>query len=1857
MTAPPRSAGSGSAPGLPTGYLLHERLEGHGGDVLYRCRRARDGLAVLVRMPPAPLAASAAEERYRRELALARLLASPHVNPVLAVESAGGRVALVQEDFGGSALAGQIPPGGLPLDEALDIALALARGLGALHEHGFVHGGLAPRRVFVNRASRLVRLVDLSTCARLDDPRDERRPRPPAAAALEYVSPEQTGRTDHAVDHRSDLYALGVLLFELLCGRRPFVADDPLEIVHGHLARLAPRAAELRPDVPPALSDLTAKLLAKDPRSRYQSSAGLAADLGAIRQAVARGDQEVRLALGSQDLPRRLRFPERLYGREEDLRALEAALEQAARGATALVLVGGYAGVGKSSLIAQMQRPTEERGGLFAWGKFDQLGRNVAYGAIRKACGALLGQVVEQGEAAVALARRRLLDALDHDAAVLADLVPELESLLGPSPPVEPLDPVQAQHRFTRVFQAFLGVFAGAGRPLVLVLDDLQWADPESLQLVEVSATSPDLRGLLVIGAYRDNEVDAAHPALLMAERVGAAGTPVGQITLAPLCEPDVVKLVAEALDEPPATCAPLAALVYERAEGNPFFAKSFLQNLHEVRLLSSHPDGGWAWDMEAIRAAPSARAGGVLELMAARLGRLAEATRRVLCVAACLGAVFDLETLAAAAGEMAESVLGWLEPALVAGLVVRAGPIFRFLHDRTQEAAYALMRPEEREPRHLTIGRRLLSRASPEELPRRVVEIVGHLNAGRRLLQPGPERQQVASLNLEAARRLHASAAYTAAAAHAAVGVELLPDDRWSSCYELSFELCALWAECNALSGDFAQAERLYPEMEAAARSDLDRIRVYMLEMAQAELQGRYLDAVALIRRGLALVGVHAFPDDEEEQRRDLARELSLIPVHLAGRSIADLPDAPPMTDPVERATLRLLMNLWSPCYVTGLQTLFALVSVKMANFSLQHGNSELTSAAYVSYSFVAGFLTGDYASAYAFGRAGIALSERYQDRSVRARCYFLFGVGTNLWRQPMRTSNRYLEGAYELGLSSGNLPYAGYASHYIVCDSYLQGRPLHEVAALHEQHLAFQRRAAPVMAACTEASMQSMRALAGLPAFDEAAFLERFRRIPMFLAAYYFGKLQAAYLFDDPAAGEYAERALELVPRDIPGTLKVPETWFYAALIALAGAAAAPDREARRARAAGLSQQLEELARNAPSNFRHKHLLVEAEIARADGHLERALALYEEAQADAEAAGLAQDAALAAERAGRFLLERGLRRPALAYLIEAQAGYRRWGAAAKAEQLGWLQGDPGEGRAAEGPALALPASEAALDLRSVAKASQAISREMDLDRLIARLLQLCLENAGARRGALILLAAGRPEVAAVVRAEGLRVERRASEPLAASEDVSAAIVSAALASGGSVVLHDALREGAFTADPHVVRSRARSVLCTPIRHQDAVVGALYLENELIPGAFGPMRSQVLDLLAGQAAISLENARLYSELRQLEQELRRRVEELARADRRKDDFLAMLGHELRNPLSPILMAVGLMRMRPGRDHTNERAMIERQVHHLVRLVDELLDVARITRGRVHLQRSRLDLADVVANGCEIAGGLVQERGHRLSADVPRGLWVNGDPVRLSQVVANLVSNAAKYTESGGAIDVKAGREGGQVWLTVRDTGIGIDRDLLPEVFELFVQGDRRLDRAQGGLGLGLTIVRSLVEGHGGTVTADSEGVGRGAEFTVRLPAAEVASAAEAVAPPIAAGEGATAGEASRPAAVLRVLIIDDNHDAAEGLAEVLRAMGHEAHVVYDGEAAIEAARRLAPDLALVDIGLPIVDGYEVARRLRAMPEGRRLRLVAVTGYGQPSDRRRAKAAGFDDHLVKPVSIEVVEAAVRAVAA
>jgi PAS domain S-box-containing protein len=1474
-------------------------LEDGGAMVCRGLHRIKGGTRnVLAVMPASEAPAGNFRDRLRHEYELREALDSSWAATPLELvaglelfERQCGPVLLL-EDPGGEFLE-KLLGQPMPAELFLRLALGLARATRKLHQQGLIHKDIKPAHILVDQASGAAWLTGFGIATRLL--RERTQPGPPEliAGTLAYMAPEQTGRMNRSLDARGDLYALGVTFYRMLTGSLPFTASDPMEWVHCHIARKPAQPRALVPTIPPPISAMVMKLLAKTVEERYQTAAGLERDLErCLADWGAHGRIEA-FPLGENDTPDRLLIPEKLYGREREVGTLLAAFDRVVKtGRPELVLVSGYSGVGKSSVVNELHKVLVPPRGLFASGKFDQYKRGIPYATLAQAFRRLIHPLLGKSDAELASWREALYEALGPNGRLMVDLVPELELIIGEQPQVEPLEPQQTQARFQLVFRRFLGVFARPEHPLALFLDDLQWLDGATLDLLADLLIDGDVRHLLLIGAYRDNEVDAVHPLRRKLAAIRTTGAPVQEITLAPLAPEDVGQLVADALRCEPERTRPLAQLVHRKTAGNPFFTIQFLMALAEEGLVSfDHAAARWSWDLTRIHA--KGYTGNVVDLMAGKLTRLPDNTQKALQQLACLGNFAGIASLSLIHGTSDAEVQADLQEAIRLELVVRVNDSYKFSHDRIQEAAYALIPQDGRAAAHLRIGRLLLAHTPPQKREASVFEIVSQLNRGAGLMDSQEEREQLAELNLIAGKRAKASTAYTSASAYLNAGAAQLADDCWERRYELIFQLELELAECEFLTAEMAAAEERLTTLWRRAANNADQAAVACLRMDLYTALNQCQRGVAAGLDYLRQVGVSwpAHPSEEEARR-----EYERIWRRLGSRTIEQLIDLPLMSDPALLATLDVLIKLKPSAMYTD-ANLFCLVISKAVNFSLEHGNSDGACWAYVSLGTIAGPYFGDYKAGFQFGQLGYEMVERRGLKRFLARTYMNFANQVLPWAKHVGASRDLLHCAFEAANKIGDLCYAAPSRSVLITNLLMAGDPLPEVQREAEAGLAFTRKVRyELMAEAIASKLGLIRTLRGLTwkfgCFDDEQFEERqfehhLSSMPgrAFAACcYWVRKLQARFFAGDHAAAiEAASRAEPLLWTSL-SQLEMAEYHLYSALAraACCDSAAATERRKHLEALTAHLRQLEIWAENCPENFENRAALVAAELARVEGRPLDAERLYEAAIKSADANGFVHNEALANELTARFFLGRGLERTGLAHLRDARACYALWGADGKIKQLDRQYPHLALLRSRLTPAAGDPALQQ-LDVSTVVKASNAVSGEIELPKLIQTLMTIALENAGADRGLLILPRAEgycvEVEAKATRAGVDVRLGRSAIEEAACPESV----INYVIRTHKSVILDDGSRPGSRPGmdfkDAYLRNGGARSVFCLPLLRRSELGGVLYLENSQATYAFTPDRISVLDVLAAQAAISLEKARLYGELKEREARIRRLVD------------------------------------------------------------------------------------------------------------------------------------------------------------------------------------------------------------------------------------------------------------------------------------------------------------------------------------------------------------------------------------------
>ena len=1714
-------------PGVRVTETLHEGENA----VVYRGQRVADGRAVIVKLLGEDYPTPERVASFRQEFELSRRF-SP-APEVCSFEQVEGRWVMVLDDTGGSSLERLKVAGRLSVVELLRLALKITDRVGEVHLQRVIHRDINPANIVVS-ASGDVRLIDFSVSTLLQ--RHSAGFTGPAAleGTLAYIAPEQTGRMNRAVDHRADLYSLGVTLYELAVGNPPFRSGDPIELVHSHIAKRPRAPSEARPEIPEAVSRIILKLLAKNVEERYQSSLGLRHDLQRCLAQAERGEAIDLPALGERDVSEIFHVPETLYGRRTELEALLGAFERVSAGACELAVVSGAPGIGKSALVRELYRPVTRARGYFIAGKFDQFGRNVPYSSLLQAFRSLVRLLLAEPPERVAAWRRRLLEAVGPNGQVLIRVIPELGLILGAQPEVPELRPEDAHNRFNLTFRAVIRAFAGTQHPLVLFLDDLQWADHASLELLEVVTVAAQTPGLLVLVAHRSNEVQGGHPALMTLDRIRGGGVRATEVHLEALGASDVAALVGDALRCRPEEGAPLAELVRAKTGGNPFFVGEFLRHLHDDELLElDRVRGRWRWDLEKIRGRNITD--NVVELMAQKIGELDADARDVLKVASVLGSRFDLRSVSQTVEQPPGTVVQALWRALQAGFVAPVGEAvallslefeaasapaveLRFTHDRIQQAVYA-MTPEDARPAvHRRIGEHLLSSARPEELPEKIFDIVGHLNHGLSLLSTWEQRERLARLNLAAARRARDASAFAAALNYFRVGAELTADEGWARDYALTFALHLGAAESACLINEGPTTDRLAAAALARARGALDRVKVQQVLIQAKTIQLDLKTAVRMAMSSLRELGVR-LPLDPG--KLDVLAAVLRTKLALAGKDVGSFAALPAASDPLVLARAEVMANVISAAY-RGVPNAFILFVLELVRISVRHGNTPASGFAYACYALILSGALGDVAGALRLVPVVDAMLDLPATRPFKAKTLFALGAFVLPWGAHLRVCADRLYDGFLRGLEVGDLEFAahtGYLRSYFrlrTCDN-LQDlivdlermasalRPLEqdrsaELCRLYLQVARNLRGQAAAPARLTGPDFDIERNLAESDRLaDTRAIVEG--SLQKLIVAFMLGDLEAARAMADK------------IPRhldDLPGFPPACESRFWDALVALAELPrGGPERRAAIRRAERDLSRLRVWAAAAPDNYLHMRLLVEAELHRAQGREGDARVAYDQAIAAASDRHLLRDEGVACERAAAFYAGADQPELGLLYLRRAHRCYAHWGANAKVAAIEAASPQVAVVRPTLGREATVHATTklgSTLDLTSVLRASQAISSEIAWEKLVAAMIKVVMESAGADRAALLQAREGAWECVfeGNAGAAGLIIERG---PPARADRLALAAVHYVARTREVLVRDRRGEEGPCADDPYLVASAVRSLLCMPLVNQSRLVGVLYLENSVSDGAFFEARLSFLRMLAAQMAISLENADLVSNLEQMVErrtaELREANASLVASNQELDAFARTVAHDLKNPLGTITgytryLLEDLEGIAPD-ELAEVIGRIERTGEHTVRIVNELLLLASVRKGDVAMVP--VEMGSIVQGALSRLDGMIRE--YKAIIEVPeRWPAALGYASWIEEIWANYISNAMKYGGRPPHVWLGAdllNEEVVRFW--VRDNGPGIPESERGKVFGEFT----RLAGARAeGHGLGLSIVRRIADRLDGVAGFTSE-VGQGSVFFFTL--------------------------------------------------------------------------------------------------------------------------------------------------------
>ena len=1461
-------------------YILQEKIHETRSSIIYRGHKENESQPFIIKLLKTKYPTPSEIARFKQEYNLVKKLDIKNIIKIFDLVEYDDKYAIIEDDFGGISMKELLKTKNLELKSFLQISSKVSETLGLIHKNNIIHLDIKPDNILINPELSEVKIADFGISAVLTHANDELYNPDVIEGTLSYMSPEQTGRMNRGVDYRTDMYSLGVTFYEMLTGEVPFKSKDPMELIHSHIARQPSSPGDLNPSIPKVISAIILKLLSKNPEERYQNCLGLMADIDECLNQLNRKGGIDEFLIATKDISIRFNIPRSLVDREKERRILMESFERVSKGASEIMLVLGQPGIGKSAVINEIQKPIVEKSGYFISGKYDQFRKDVPYSAIIQSFQGLIRQIIAESEEKIQSWKEKLLSALGPNGKIITDVIPELELIIGKQPDVPSLGPEESQNRFTLVFQNFVNVFTTEDHPLAIFLDDLQWADQASLKLLENIMTGYETKYLFLIGAYRDNELTQFHPLTLTLDKIRKKGKNINSITIGPLDVTGINSIIMNALMCNAERSMPLTELINKKTAGNPFFVIQFLKNLYDNHLLELDPRTGWNWDMSQINKMQVTD--NVVEFMAGKISSLPENTQNILKICSCIGNRFDLEMLSIVSGKSIEETLADLTSAVREDMINLHGNLYKFHHDRIQEAAYSLIPENEKAKMHYKIGNNVLKKTDPADLNEKIFYIVDQLNKGIKLVQDYNERINLINLNLAAAAKAKESTAYAAAVSYLSVGIELLAEASWETEYNLSYSLYSEQMECQYLNRNLAKAEKLFDIIISRALTKRDKAKAYNTMVVLYTNMRSPWDAIKLGLKALTLYGIHISPDVGVAA---VAIELIQVKLLLAKITPEGLIDLPPMEDEDMITCLQLMLTVGTPAYYFN-QNLFAKLVLKGINMAVRTGRIPPYSAgAIIALATIIQTGLGDYALGYRLGEIALKLNERIDNRKTAGQVNHIFAFFIQHWKRHARYNLDIYSKVYQLSLNAGDFIYAGHSINAAADCSLMIGVRLDDILEKNKKYADFMNIVKdPFIASRHMENNQLIFNLKGQtdnrytlsgPGFDENAHIAQLYTEKNFFGLCYtlLYKLKLFYLYGKYEEARQAAAELDKHIKVQMGTQMVAEHYFYYSLILTALILGETPIKSKYSAILHRNQRkMRKWAALCPENFRHKYDLVAAEMKRIRGRYLEAQDLYHAAIEGARINQYLHEEALTCERLALFYLGGSGKDEARLFMQRAYQCYASWGASAKTKELKEKyaplmlaeQRQHATGTMSTKGDTETTGSSSMLDLSTVMQVSQIISSEIMLDRLLQEIMHMSIANAGAQRGYLILESDGELTIEASEDVDNSEIRVMQSMPLQESTGICQAIVNYVHRSGKDVVLGNAAQEGPFTNDPYIMRTQCKSILCTPIMNKGKLSGILYMENNLSMDAFTPERLEILQIISAQAAISIENARLF---------------------------------------------------------------------------------------------------------------------------------------------------------------------------------------------------------------------------------------------------------------------------------------------------------------------------------------------------------------------------------------------------------
>lgn len=1718
------------------GYQIIDIIFQNKKTLVYRGIREFDQKYVIIKTVPSEYPETVEIENLIFECEITKSIKSEGIIKVYNTEKYRHNIALIKEDFNGETLGQYI--NNIEIVDSLKIGIQICTIIGSIHKAKIIHKDINPSNILIKQDLSQVKITDFNISTRfnkeiqLDDESFDLN------GTLEYISPEQTGRMNRSIDYRTDFYSLGVTLYKMLTGQLPFSSHDPLELIHFHIAQLPVPPHQINSNIPESVSKIVLKLLSKQAEDRYQNAFGIKSDLEICLDILIKGNESKSFIPGKLDHVSQFIIPQKLYGRSEEINTIESVFERVSNGASEILLISGSAGIGKTSVIREINKSISKKNGYYISGKYEELNRDKPFSAIVQALQSLIKQILTKSLEEINDWKQKISQVLSHNGQLVINFIPEVELIIGQQEIIQNISQSELQNQFNQIFKDFIKIFSQKEHPLVILLDDLQWADLDSLRLIELLATDTDSKYIMIIGAYRDHEVKVAHLLFSIIEKIKKSKTNIEYINLKELNICDVNQLISDTLYLDLEQSYSLSELIFNKTGGNPFFLNQLLNTFYDENLIIfNYEKQIWQFDIQKIQCT-KVHENNVIELVIRNLRKLAKSTQDILQLASCLGNTFSQKSLELINDKSETFIAANLWSAIQAGLIIPLNsyssstikndhllskedrlfkPDYQFIHDRVQQACYSVIPENQKKKIHLKIGQTLLGNLKQETIENNIFNIVNPLNISRELIHDQKFKTYLANLNLKAAKKAKASAAYETADKYLDIGLQLLGFDGWTSEYKLSVELYIEKIEVEVTNPDFNKVLQLSKIIEKNLKTTIEKLRVYEIVISHYFAQNNPKAAISYALRILSDLGV-VLPSNPKKTNVFIYLVFTRLNQDINLDRYYFLPE---MTNSDKIAALKILSSIIPATFVAA-PTLFPMIVLTMLNLTFKYGNSVVSCLAYTSYGIILCGMLDDYEAGYRYGNIALKILNKFNDKSYNAQIFIIYNAFIRHWKEPISLGLEHLLEGFYSGIETSDIEHAChcavfYCNHFLMLgeslnNSICQQNRFFEIIKSYNKnndivHLSIWYQ----FAINLQSNYEHPYLLKG-DKFDEELDLKDLFISNNFLLIFqvYVSKLMLFFIFRkcDQAlqnavlAEKYSENAI--------ASIYIPIHTFYHTL-ALISQYESILVEYKKPTLKSINKFIKKLkiwAKHSPSNCQCKYFLVVAEKFKLLKQNLKAIEYYDFAIDAATKANNHFEAALSNELAAEFYFSLNKPRIAEAYIKESHSKYSLWGALSKVQNLEIRYPQVFKIQQNEYILNTITSTStfSELDSLTVLKSSQAISEEIMLDKLLDKLMKILIESAGAQTGILILSHENKLEIVASSAINSCNLTLHKSIPIENTSLIPLTIINYVARTQEIIILKNATDDSTFFVDSYINQHQPKSILCLPMINQSKLVGIIYLENNLTHGAFRDNHLEILKLLCSQAAISLDNAQLYHDLK--ESKAREQAEK--EMNELKSRFLSIASHEFRTPLTTILGTSDLLK-HYSQNWTQDKRntyldRINNNVQNMVDLLDEILFLSKGEAGKTEIRLELIDLIDFCQESVNSAQ-LGAKSGQAINFSFPDKLInVSLDRKLLQHILVNLLSNAVKYSFPDSVVRFDLTFENDEITFQIQDKGIGIPEEDLQQLFESFHRA-KNVGKLPGS-GLGLSIVKQSVNLHGGKITVQSQ-ENVGTTFTVVIPVRE----------------------------------------------------------------------------------------------------------------------------------------------------